>query len=880
MRKKLQQQHNEAAQKRFTTFIALLVVLLFVIGGNLQIQAQDTNTNGTHIAGIESLTGCSEAQVRAAVIKDNTFPDNPNQIFFLYNVKTGLLLNAGGYWGAHVSLKEYGMPLWIHIDKDDKDDGKGWIHLAQEFDSKDKTGEGNYLEYETGKDNPADNGVYIDRAYLYTETGFFGTTKTTIVRRGWKMEAVDGKTNTYKLYTYSNSSNTSDNFDKTKKYYLIAAKTQGDVDKNCDAVEAGSADIAKGYDEWRFLSYQQILVLQDKNTDNIISSIDLTFRLQCPGFSRENGALSNWKTIKYGGKGNLRFGLEHYYKLTDENGNINSSYEDDFSTTSKNPISGYTFPDGMDARTFTEAQDYERHCGKYYAADIKKAHGAIYQDITVTHGGAYVIECKGFSTTTKAKLFAVVLEKTTGSDGKVTMKNKPNSLHMTILGQTNYMSNDEKTALHISEQNMDYAAKEFYGNHKYISSVLVQVPENGGIIRFGIEVGDHSEKETGTGSYEDNEWTVFDDFRLLYASKTTDGDLILDEDRDELTYLNNEAENGCSNTYQHVTLHLNKTFKKDKWNGFILPVDLTRDQLTQAFGPNVCLAELHQVTDTEIQFKSINVTDQDNDAVVMHAFIPYIIFPTKHLELEQTPAYTALLTKTGSNMNAKDVHITVKKNHIDIPNVSLAIKSSTGSTVNINDLTNMNTTAWTTNSNTVVDAATGSPIVSSNNKMTAYGTFARTFAPTAEGTSTAGSYQITEETNEDFGKWVLNNKSAFIDGRDNLKGCYFFDQGNMYYSTNRPRGLRGFSIWFRPTTGNTAAAKTFIDGVCVSWGETTGIDSIIYGDDGFGDNASGNGRFASGIYTLQGQFIGSDCSKLAGLPSGIYLVNGKKVAVK
>lgn len=66
---------------------------------------------------------------------------------------------------------------------------------------------------------------------------------------------------------------------------------------------------------------------------------------------------------------------------------------------------------------------------------------------------------------------------------------------MTILGQTNYMSNDEKTALHISKQNMDYAAKEFYGNHKYISSVLVQVPEEGGTIRFGIEVGDHSEKK-------------------------------------------------------------------------------------------------------------------------------------------------------------------------------------------------------------------------------------------------------------------------------------------------------------------------------------------------------------------------------------------------
>ena len=850
-----------------TKLFASLTIIIFMIVGSLHAQVQNVSLAAS-IDNIDKLPGQKETNVKAAAISDNSFPeDDKSKIFFIYNVKTGLLLNTGGYWGTHVSLKEFGMPLWVHLDTNN------YIHFAQKFDKVGAgAGEGNYLEYENkSKESDPDQGVYVDRSYL---------SGSTIAKRGWGMEAVSGKTGIYRLYTYLYSSN---KFDTSKKYYLIAFDQQGDVDKNCGAVAEGSSDIKKassssetGNDEWKVITYQQIFNLQLKNTANITKSLDLTFRLQCPGFTRENAALANWKTSKYGGEGQIRFGLEHYYKTPDGNGN--TSYVDDFSTSSTNHISSYKFPDGTDQRTFTSADDYERHCGKYYAADIKNAHGAIYQDITVENSGAYVVECKGFSNTTKAKLFAVVIKKRTLSDGTTQVENVKNTLRTTVLGQINYMSDAEKTALHTDEQNMDYAAKEFYGNHKYISSVLVQVPENGGTIRFGIEVGDHSEKKTGKGEYEDNEWTVFDDFRLLYASKTTDGDLILDEDRDELTYLNNEAENGCSNTYQHVTLHLNKTFKKDKWNGFILPVDLTRDQLTQAFGPNVRLAELHQVTDTEIQFKSINVTDQDNDAVVMHAFIPYIIFPTKHLELEQTPAYTALLTKTGSNMNAKDVHITVKKNHIDIPNVSLAIKSSTGSTVNINDLTNMNTTAWTTNSNTVVDAATGSPIVSSNKKMTAYGTFARTFAPTAEGTS--GSYQITEETNEDFGKWVLNNKSAFIDGRDDLKGCYFFDQGNMYYSTNRPRGLRGFSIWFRPTTGNTATAKTFIDGVCVSWGETTGIDSIIYGDDGFGDNASGNGRFTHGIYTLQGQFIGSDSSKLARLPSGIYLVNGKKVAVK
>lgn len=837
MRKKLQQLHNEAAQKRFTTFIAFLFVLLFVIGGSLQVQAQDTNTNGTHIAGIESLTGCSEEEVRAAKIKDNTFPEvDKNKIFFLYNVKTGLLLNAGGYWGTHVSLKEYGMPLWIHIDKE------GWIHLAQEFDSKDKPGEGNYLEYETG------DGVYIDRAYLYTETGFFGTTKTTIVRRGWALEAVEGKTNTYKLYTYSNSSNTSDNFDKTKKYYLIAAKTQGDVDKNCGAVEAGSADIAEGYDEWRFLSYQQIFELQDKNTDNIISSIDLTFRLQCPSFSRENAAMSNWKAYQYGGSGQIRLGLEHYYKpyVKDSNGTTagsNIKIDEYYTSDFKNGFS-YTFPDGSNATTFTGDrgnEDYERHCGKYYCADAKNFRGTIYQDVTVTHGGAYVIECKGFSTTTKAKLYACLVKSNNTADTL--------TMHATILGQTEYMSAQEKEALHVEEQNMDYAAKEFYGSHKYFNSVLVQVPEEGGTIRFGIEIGTQNDKEPVTS---ENEWTVFDDFRLLYTSKTTDGDLVLDQDRDNLDYLEK-----CSNTYKSVTLHLNKTFDKDKWNGFVLPVSLTKDQLTQAFGPNVKLAKLHKLTSNEIQFVSIDMSKVGNDEITMQAYVPYIIFPTKHTELEQSPAYTALLSSIG-NHQAKDVRVSIGKNHIDIPNVTFAVDGD-----NKNDLTKMNTKNWTTNSSIVVDGK-GTPFVTGNGTMTAFGTFARTFG---EGT------QNTTEGDDNYGKWNIENKLTIIDGRSDLNRCYFFSNGKMYYSDKRTRGLRGFSVWFAPTTasdGNPAKpANVFLDGVFLD--KTTGINPIIYGEE-----ESRIDRFAHGIYSLNGQLI-SNSSSLDGLPSGIYILNGKKV---
>lgn len=838
MRKKLQQLHNEAAQKRFTTFIALLVVLLFVIGGSLQVQAQVTNTNGTPIAGIESLTGCSEDQVRAAYISDNTFPeDKKEKIFFLYNVKTGLLLNAGGYWGTHVSLKEYGMPLWIHIDKND------WIHLGQKFDSKESKEEGNYLEYETGNKPSEDNGVYIDRAYIYKLTG----TLKNIVKRGWKLEDVSGKTNTYRLYTHSNTSltpNISPKFGKTK-YYLIAAKTQGDVDKNCYVVEGNkNKEIAEGYDEWRFLSYQQILDLQDKNTDNIISAIDLTFRLQCPGFSRENAAMHNWKAYQYGGSGQIRLGLEHYYKPFVKNSNgttagsnikIKDSYTSDFG----NGFS-YTFPDG--AITFTENENYERHCGKYYCADAKNFRGTIYQDVTVTHGGAYVIECKGFSTTTKAKLYACLVNKVDNTADTKTM-------HATILGQTDYMSAQEKKALHIEEQNMDYAAKEFYGSHKYFNSVLVQVPEKGGTIRFGIEIGT---KEDEDKESVESEWTVFDDFRLLYTSKTTDGDLVLDQDRDNLNYLKD-----CSNTYKSVTLHLNKTFDKDKWNGFVLPVSLTKDQLTQAFGPNVKLAKLNKLTSNEIQFVSIDMSEAGNETTVMEAYKPYIIFPTKHAEQEQTPAYTALLSKIV-NGQAKDERVIIGKNHIDIPNVTFAVDGE-----NKNNLTNMNTTNWTTNSSIVVDGS-GTPFVTGNGTMTAFGTFARTFG---KGT------QNTDEKDNNYGKWNIENKSKIIDGRSDLKGCYFFSGGNMYYSSaSRQRGLRGFSVWFAPTTasGNPAKpANVFLDGVSLD--KTTGISPIIYGEE-----ESRIDRFAHGIYSLNGQLI-SNSSSLDGLPSGIYILNGKKV---
>lgn len=269
------------------------------------------------------------------------------------------------------------------------------------------------------------------------------------------------------------------------------------------------------------------------------------------------------------------------------------------------------------------------------------------------------------------------------------------------------------------------------------------------------------------------------------------------------------------------------------------------------------LAKLDKLTSNEIQFVSVDMSKVGNDEIAMQAYVPYIIFPTKHTELEQTPAYTALLNSIG-NHQAKDVKVSIGKNHIDIPNVSFAVDGE-----NKNDLTNMKTENWTTNSSIVVDGS-GTPFVTGNGTMTAFGTFARTF-----GTGT----QNTDKDDDNYGKWSIENKATIIEGRSDLKGCYFFSNGKMYSSAKRARGLRGFSVWFAPTTasdGNPAKpANVFLDGVSLD--KTTGISPILYGEE-----EQEIDRFAHGIYNLNGQLI-SNSRSLDGLSSGIYILNGKKV---
>lgn len=795
--------------KRTCVAKALAVFAVASVTTSSFAQTKET-TQSPVINGVEDFVGLTPDQVNDAAVTAGTFSfDEKTKVLFLYNVKTGKFLNVGGYWGTCASLHDYGKALWVNI----KD---GYVRFA--VDNINDTG--NWLGYMFAAANERDRDVYIDR----------GSDKDHISSSTWTIKSTgDNVKNTVKIFTTIKSvpSGYEDQMDKT--YYLSANPDYNGTNNSCDAYDKDLGE----YSEWRIFTYDQIYQAQKNGSvDNMKDALDLSFRLKSPTFDRHDQDIQYWKTFNFvngdqNKAGFAKFGLEKYHttSLSWDKAEAEGKWE-----------AGYNF-NGME---FTDVQDYQCYLAKYFCGSITGKCGILYQDINITLPGTYVVECKGYSNTPKAKLFTGVLDP--ANENKTMVAGTMNS---TMFNQTSNMTADEQTRLHISEKNMDYAGQAFFDNRKYMNSVVLTVPEsafykNGSktdkytsiTIRLGVMTGVYNTDASQVKDAAPGEWTVFDDFRLQYASNKTGSDLILDQDRNELGYLVNSNE-----LFQNKTLHLNKKFVLDKWNTFVLPVNLTKDQVWSAFGGTTRLAKLSNLTETGIEFESVDLTSLKDKEPAIEAYQPYIIFPGKGAD--QTPKYTGTVY-----VNNKSVDVTIAADHYVIPKVSLLLTKDGNK-----DFSQMDQSTWATNMS----------VKSTDGKMEAWGTFARTFDPNA-----------TQDEKE--GTWNFShNKGNIIGGRDDLKGSYFFDNGKMYHSDKRARGLRGFSCWFKPVNGTTPANALFtLDGVSQG---TTGIEDIL------ADYEQPVSRFANGIYNLNGQLV-KQGNSTAGLPSGMYIVNGKKCIVR
>lgn len=101
------------------------------------------------------------------------------------------------------------------------------------------------------------------------------------------------------------------------------------------------------------------------------------------------------------------------------------------------------------------------------------------------------------------------------------------------------------------------------------------------------------------------------------STDCNDNYLVLDEDEtlDEKETLNN------------ATMVFHRTFTTGKWNSLILPVDMTADQVTAAFGKDTKLAKFDKYDENWIYFSPVEESDAYGN--ILKANIPYIINPTR-----------------------------------------------------------------------------------------------------------------------------------------------------------------------------------------------------------------------------------------------------------
>ena len=588
-------------------------------------------------------------------------------------------------------------------------------------------------------------------------------------------------------------------FSATNKIYRLSTygnryltATLDGADGNlCDAIAETSNS---KYQVWKLVTVEEYYNLFDKSPSSVSAPIDISFLGKSLHFGYSKSDYTGWLSTGSGTSGYLVSGVDGYYKkFTD------ATYDGNNCT-----------------------DDYLYENGKYFCASITNNKNGINQHLTVTKPGWYIFRCKGFSNTGVAKLYV-----------------------------TNFINSDNsETLLNPLEangpKNMLEAGEAFYAD-KYENEVMIYV-SSANISEYGAALLFFGIKVDGDGSNTTSAWTAFDDFRILYAGDAPEApQLVLDENNPDLKYLTETTDE-----YNNTVLHLNRSFSLNKWNTLILPVSLTYGQMKNAFGSDVLLAELYELNENSVRFKTV---DCNSDAdFMLKAYTPYIIKPTK--AAGTNAAYTTPRLRKDANQywldenesityngDSKNYYtggqVTIAANHYTIPEVTLD-RSLFGTAFDKH---------WV--SKTVINASTSD--------MVCKGTLAKTYYVTAD------------------------KKGVFYtDGgetRDNLAGDYFMNKGEMWkVPAEKQYGLKAFRCWFELTNGTDDALNS-----------TAPAKDVLLYIDGIADNATAiedveadpifsytKAAYADGVYNIYGQRV-CNGSSLEGLPEGIYIVNGKKV---
>ena len=790
--------------------VALAAVLMAANTTVALAQNKATASNGTEntIEGVDKLYGIDPSSANCT---NGTNETNGDKIVCLYNVGAKKFLSIGGKWGTHASLNVSPYSIYMR-----------WNSSSSTYFLQNKvegSGTGQYMGIFKDKDGV--NGVFMDR-------------DENCAIRFVKAKDYSDKNKVYLVEINSF-------LPVTHLGYLTAYPN--DENKFCDYETNLAAEDTPEYknQEWKVITKNEYYLLFHTAPAYMKSPVDASFLITCPDFRIHDAGAAKW-IIKSEDKSadvnsHVRFGDETMYKTYDKVSNTQDG--------------------GFTGRTEEHQQKY----GQYFYCYTKGLRGfTFYQDVKVHKGGWYLLRCNGFSTANSsenikqngkplANLFITVL----GADGKP-INDKYSTATLNGISQADaYQLAQTHNGKNYEGAGIGHAF--FEGEYENQVQICLDKAPNGNEIsnnnpvtlRIGFYVDPTPD---GKPAVADNELTAVDEFKLLYAGPRRNPELILDEESTDLRYLTEAADE-----YKNSVLHLNRKLNDNMWNSLILPVDLTWGQMKRTFGDAVKVAKLAALTENSVQF--VTVEPKNDDAVMVTAFEPYIVFPP-YTQVKSAP-YTVdrFYTSKGEDNSEwlgtdykptsdenNRLTKTLEANHYDITMVSLDRKK-------LNEY--VNTTNW--ESKTQFNATGGN-----HGTMTCKGTMAKTY--------------YKDE----------NGKNKILSDRDDLNGDYFMYKGKLIQvphgnKANGERysyGLKAFRCWFE-LTGNPSAdgkpsqVSLLIDGVEDS---TTGIDDIH----GSTDRTSYK-RGIEGVFNVNGQMVRRSCS-LEGLPKGMYVVNGKKIIIR
>lgn len=637
--------------------------------------------------------------------------------------------------------------------------------------------------------------------------------------------------NRYYNFDLYDDENSEGNPTKTPKgeYEDTADGDQADVFYAMD----GDAKLA----QWKIVSVYDYFQMATALRSNLQEAADMSFTIQDNGFLRDNATLANWKideTLKStseeiaAGKAKLHIGVDEYYKTT--------------------PTDTYYYNQAGKQLSKTDSKEYNaelRNHSRYSGVCITNGgYGKFYQDVKVYSPGWYIVGCKGTSNV-GAQLYAEV-EGKKSAKALCAITDKVMHYMMSEDAKELYWPFDIKHPLYNTVAMMtDNFVKSYHKDDNHNCRLWIYVEnaseEQPATLRLGVEVaqGDGTSALSDDDTEDVKDWTVFDDFKLFYGGKMDDQSyLILDETKTNLDYIDE-----AKITYDNRTMCLNRTFKLNQWNSIILPVGLTKAQFANTFGSDSKLAKLSELTETQIRFQTITEETQDEygNSYWLQPNVPYIIKPT---QAGDEPEYTITLP----TWNNTTLSVTAEAGHYKIPQVTLDARH------NPNFEESDGSTHWNFGGKKVNIEGKDYKYLVEGNKVI------------GNGTMTAYGLLCANYT-------LVDNKKTPISSAFQLPNAYVMSNTKITHLGTNGGASKGFRCFFVHNTDNQASPKFYLDGIS---DDTTSIDDITANDVETWNIAP---RFRRAIYNANGQLVRYGTS-LSGLSSGLYIVDGQKIAVK